>query len=159
MPRLNRPICVLLILSLVFAVAFLATSPVGSDLRVILPTGVKRPVSEEHYGAEAAAGIIPGGGPPQAIVDGKPAEESHRHPLKTMTDNYLVPDIEYDQRGIMTYDPKQHKKHPIELLIERGKRLVTAIDRRVKSITTLEAAVTDYKEAYGMAPPRGFDNW
>ncbi|KLT44771.1 hypothetical protein CC85DRAFT_295510 [Cutaneotrichosporon oleaginosum] len=67
--------------------------------------------------------------------------------------------MDYDERGFLSYDAAKHTKHPVELLIERGKRTVAAIEARLAAVNSLQAAVADYKAAYGMAPPRGFDAW
>jgi hypothetical protein len=44
-------------------------------------------------------------------------------------------------------------------LIERAQELHDEQQMKIASIRTLEDAVEDYSEAYGMEPPRGFDVW
>jgi hypothetical protein len=63
-----------------------------------------------------------------------------------------------DKRGLVTYEPTS-KRHPIELLIENAKIQAQQLQARINSIETLEDAVADYKDAYGMTPPKGFNQW
>lgn len=48
-------------------------------------------------------------------------------------------------------------RHPIELLIEEGKRKAADMAERVGKVKNVSSAVEDYVEAFGMMPPEGFD--
>lgn len=153
MPPYNRYLGLVLTIGIVFALHFLVFNPSAPNLRLILPSGT-RP-SNDH---DVTPGFRPGGGPPQAVSLGsKPT--TTQHPLETLNDDFLSPDIEFDERGIMAYDPELHDKHPVELLVERGKRMAESIEARIAKVDTVAAAVDDYEQAYGMPPPRGFDSW
>ena len=66
----------------------------------------------------------------------------------------------YEQRiGLAKVDPQRLGKHPIRELMERAERQLEAQNAKIASVTSLEDAVEDYKQAFGMDPPRGFDTW
>lgn len=150
MPPLNRYLGLVLIIGIVLVLHFVFFSPSAPDLSVILPSRT-RPKYDP--------GFPPGGRPPQAVSLGPPVPPATHHPIQTLKEDFLSPDIAFDERGYLTYDPEKHGKHPVELLIERGKRMVAAMEERINKISDIQAAVADYKAAYGMAPPRGFDAW
>lgn len=154
MPPLNRYLGLVLIIGIVLTLHFLFFSPSAPDLSLILPAGSRTRPTPNYD-----PGFPPGGGPPQAVSLGQPVPPATHHPMQTLNDDYLSPDIDFDERGFLTYDPEKHKKHPVELLIERGKRMFAAMEERIAKVNTIHAAVEDYKAAYGMAPPRGFDHW
>lgn len=156
MPPYNRYLGLVLTIGIVFALHFLLFNPSAPDLSVILPAGTLP--SKDH---DAPGAFKPGGGPPQAVnLGGKPLPPTTtHHPLQTLNDDFVFPDIDYDERGIMTFDPANHTKHPVELLIERGRRMAAAIEARAAKVNSIAAAVDDYEKAYGMPPPRGFDAW
>ncbi|WWC61152.1 uncharacterized protein I303_103731 [Kwoniella dejecticola CBS 10117] len=65
-----------------------------------------------------------------------------------------------DHRGLTHWDREdKHKLHPIKGLIERGKELAEKQKRKIESIRTIEDAVDDYVDSFGMKPPKGFDYW
>lgn len=61
----------------------------------------------------------------------------------------------------LAYVEQLGSRHPMEELFELGRR--TAAEVQDKSDTVrqggVEAAVKDYKKAFGMDPPEGFDVW
>ncbi|GMK56809.1 hypothetical protein CspeluHIS016_0306490 [Cutaneotrichosporon spelunceum] len=154
MPPLNRYLGLVLILAVIVSLHFLFFSPSAPDLSVILPAG-----SRTRPPPTYRPGFAPGHGPPQAVNLGPPVPPATHHPLQTLNGDLLPNDLEFDERGLFTYDPEKHNEHPVELLIKRAKRMVAAIEERVAKIDSIEAAVADYKAAFGMVPPRGFDAW
>lgn len=50
-------------------------------------------------------------------------------------------------------------RHPIEELIERGKRKAEEVEKSIKAVRSFSRAVEDYKRAFGMDPPEGFHEW
>lgn len=72
-----------------------------------------------------------------------------------------------DDYGLLVVDSSSSSKlgqgklrvHPIEKLLERGRRLARDIEGVKRSIRSVEDAEGDYRSAFGMAPPRGFDEW
>ena len=92
----------------------------------------------------------------QAIATRRNAHSSplsHRHPSLRLPDS-----VKIDSRGLVAYDPRD-QVHPIERLIERGRKLAEAMQMRIDTEDSLPDAVKDYERAYGMKPPRGFDKW
>ena len=49
--------------------------------------------------------------------------------------------------------------HPIKTLIKEAEEKAKAIEKKNKSIKYLRDAVADYETAFGVRPPRGFDEW
>jgi hypothetical protein len=49
--------------------------------------------------------------------------------------------------------------HPIKKLIKEAEEKAKAIEKKNKSIKYLRDAVADYETAFGVRPPRGFDEW
>jgi beta-1,2-xylosyltransferase len=49
--------------------------------------------------------------------------------------------------------------HPITKLIQEAEAKAKAIEKKNKSIKYLRDAVADYETAFGVRPPRGFDEW
>nr|WVH01970.1 glycosyl transferase family 90 protein [Naematelia aurantialba] len=105
--------------------------------------------------------------PPRAA----PPRKSHRrqatsrpkkHGIQNYKDSILHPsnddELQVDERGYTAVAPGQDK-HPIELLIERGKTLAAEMEARIEKVTALEDVVQDYEMGYGMKPPRGFEKW
>jgi hypothetical protein len=65
-----------------------------------------------------------------------------------------------DKRGLTVYDGHAAlDRHPIEALIERGKRLAAAQQAKWDEVESLDDSVDDYTVAFGMAPPKGYDVW
>lgn len=50
-------------------------------------------------------------------------------------------------------------RHPIAQLIEQAEGKASEIRELRESIRTLEDAVANYKETFGLDPPEGFDRW
>lgn len=50
-------------------------------------------------------------------------------------------------------------RHPIDILIAQGKQRAAEVEAKIASIVSLEDAVRDYEQAFGMKPPRGFERW
>jgi beta-1,2-xylosyltransferase len=67
--------------------------------------------------------------------------------------------VEIDSRGYINYVPGKTLAHPLELLVERGKRLAAEQEAKIREVQTLEDAVDEYEREYGMKPPKGFDKW
>lgn len=68
--------------------------------------------------------------------------------------------LTFDTRlGLAEVDEGKMTVHPIRELIERAHMLYEEQQRKIQSIRTLEDAVEDYKRAFKMDPPRGFDTW
>ena len=68
--------------------------------------------------------------------------------------------ITVDRRGLAVYITSiPLEEHPIELLIERGRRQAAAQQARRDEVESLDDSVDDYRAAFGMPPPRGFDAW
>lgn len=49
--------------------------------------------------------------------------------------------------------------HPITMLIEEAKEKKRVMEEKKESVRSLEDAVRDYRESFGMDPPEGFDAW
>lgn len=49
--------------------------------------------------------------------------------------------------------------HPLLELIQRGRDTARQHDQIRESIRSLEDAARDYKTAFGLDPPEGFDQW
>lgn len=68
--------------------------------------------------------------------------------------------VEIDKRGLaVVHTTIPLAKHPIEALIERGKKLAAAQQAKWDEAESLEDSVDDYTTAFGMAPPKGYDSW
>lgn len=63
-----------------------------------------------------------------------------------------------DKKGLMSYSPG-HAGHPVEMLIERAKKLADDMERRIASVKSVNDSAKDYVLSFGMRPPRGFDAW
>ncbi|KIR74135.1 hypothetical protein I310_01732 [Cryptococcus deuterogattii CA1014] len=63
-----------------------------------------------------------------------------------------------DKKGLMSYSPG-HARHPVEMLIEKGKKLAEEMEHRIASVKSVRDSAKDYLLAFGMRPPRGFDAW
>lgn len=63
-----------------------------------------------------------------------------------------------DKKGLMSYSPG-HAGHPVEMLIERAKKLAEDMERRIASVKSVKDSAKDYVLSFGMRPPRGFDAW
>lgn len=63
-----------------------------------------------------------------------------------------------DKKGLMSYSPG-HARHPVEMLIEKGKKLAEEMEHRIASVNSVRDSAKDYLLAFGMRPPRGFDAW
>lgn len=63
-----------------------------------------------------------------------------------------------DRKGLVSYSPG-HAGHPVEMLIERGKKLAEDMERRIASVMSVKDSAKDYVLSFGMRPPRGFDAW
>lgn len=49
--------------------------------------------------------------------------------------------------------------HPIVMLIKRGRAMHEAQEKKRRRVNSLRRALSDYREAFGMDPPEGFDKW
>lgn len=71
--------------------------------------------------------------------------------------------VQVDSRGLLIYSPDEsvakNAKHPIEMLIERGKRLAKAQEAKIAEVESVDDSVDDYTGAFGMSPPKGYDAW
>lgn len=56
-------------------------------------------------------------------------------------------------------DSSTWEAHPLLELIARGREIAAEHQRKRESVDSLERAVEDYEEAFGMAPSEGFDVW
>lgn len=63
-----------------------------------------------------------------------------------------------DEKGLMSYSPG-HAGHPVEMLVERAKKLAEDMERRIASVKSVKDSAKDYLISFGMRPPRGFDAW
>ena len=84
--------------------------------------------------------------------------------LLVFTVDYLqkgeAPGLRYDTAGLAYLDVvSQRGEHPILRLIARGRRLAAELEEKQGRILSLQDAVNDYKEAFGMMPPEGFEGW
>lgn len=72
-----------------------------------------------------------------------------------------VPELNVESQGLDSERKsiKAMKKHPITLLIEQAEEHAREMAELEDSIRTLEDAVRNYKETFGMDPPEGFDVW
>lgn len=50
-------------------------------------------------------------------------------------------------------------EHPITTLIGRAEKMAEVLEDKIKSIRTLDDAVSDYVERWGRQPPAGFEKW
>ncbi|OXG32358.1 hypothetical protein C367_01126 [Cryptococcus neoformans Ze90-1] len=64
-----------------------------------------------------------------------------------------------DEKGLVSYSQDNATGHPIEMLIERGRKLAEEMDSKIASVTSVKDSVMDYVTAFGMRPPRGFEAW
>lgn len=81
------------------------------------------------------------------------------HPLKSPNQDFHYDGVSINEKGLMAFNPALHDRHPVEILLERGRAQAKAIEERIASVKTLEDAVADYEKAWGMKPPKGFDHW
>ncbi len=64
-----------------------------------------------------------------------------------------------DETSESKADTGQWEAHPLLELIARGREIAAEHQRTRESVDSLERAVEDYEEAFGMSPPEGFDVW
>lgn len=68
-----------------------------------------------------------------------------------------------NQRGLLRIPSNMSltelSEHPITTLIHRAEKMAEALEDKINSIKTLDDAVSDYVERWGMQPPAGFDKW
>jgi hypothetical protein len=67
--------------------------------------------------------------------------------------------IFHERVGLAKVDRSHLGMHPVRELMERAERLHAQQQQKIASIASLEDAVEDYREAFGMEPPRGFETW
>ena len=67
--------------------------------------------------------------------------------------------VYHERVGLAKVDRSNLGMHPVRELMERAERLHAQQQEKIASISSLEDAVEDYREAFGMEPPRGFDTW
>lgn len=69
--------------------------------------------------------------------------------------------LRYASQGGLAYleEVKAGGLHPILELIELGKRRHAELANKKSRVKTLEDAVEDYRENFGMMPPEGFERW
>ena len=67
--------------------------------------------------------------------------------------------ISIDERGLTAYVEGKSKKHPIEALIERGRRLAKAQEAQIREVMSLSDSAEEYEKAFGLKPPKGYDAW
>ncbi|WVQ78122.1 hypothetical protein IAT38_000203 [Cryptococcus sp. DSM 104549] len=91
----------------------------------------------------------------------RPASSHADHGLSEPTETQYG--VKVDRKGLMSWDPTTQAegagKHPIKLLIERGAKLAQVIEEKLAGIKSVKDAAEDYRGAFGMRPPRGFDAW
>lgn len=66
--------------------------------------------------------------------------------------------MDIDARGLTAFDASA-RTHPISSLIERGRWQAAAQQARRRAVKSVEDSAADYRDAFGMAPPRGFEAW
>lgn len=64
-----------------------------------------------------------------------------------------------DEKGLVSYSPGHAARHPVEILIERGKTLADETESKIASVKSLKDSAMDYVTAFGMKPPQGFEAW
>jgi hypothetical protein len=70
--------------------------------------------------------------------------------------------IQRDNHGLRSFPLAQEKKlseHPITTVIRDAEKKAEQLEAKIGGIKTFEDAVADYRETFGMDPPRGFRNW
>ncbi|KAK8869838.1 hypothetical protein IAR55_000406 [Kwoniella newhampshirensis] len=71
--------------------------------------------------------------------------------------------IVVDSKGLTSWTPPsglgERGRHPIEMLIERGKKLASEMEAKIAKVTHVKDSVHDYEKRFGMRPPRGFETW
>ena len=129
----RNPLACTCFVSLIITLCVLVTKrgqvTAGSD-RNISGTGW----SSSHDGSSAQHVMTPGQGA------GTPREKPNTHGHLIVSANYT---------GV----------HPIKKLIKEAEEKAKAIEKKNKSIKYLRDAVADYETAFGVRPPRGFDEW
>lgn len=50
-------------------------------------------------------------------------------------------------------------RHPILELIQRARDRANSVRERIRKVRGVHDAAKDYKEAFGMMPPEGFEQW
>jgi hypothetical protein len=129
MHRVNRPLILFLALAVLF-VLHLGFSPSSSQPSY-------RPSSSSRRNTSPAKNTYGSTGPKGVSSDG----------------------VAIDSRGYTNFVPGKTVTHPLELLVERGKRLAAEQEAKIREVQTLEDAVDEYEREYGMKPPKGFDKW
>ena len=72
---------------------------------------------------------------------------------------YTTSSLSPPLNGLVTVLKDGGRTHPILQLIEKGKQRVLEKEKRRLKVRSLRDAVEDYREAFGMDPPEGFDAW
>lgn len=69
--------------------------------------------------------------------------------------------VSIDSRGLTSYGSAESLdgKHPIELLIERGRRLAKEQEAKLREVTSVDVAADEYERTFGLKPPKGFETW
>jgi hypothetical protein len=71
-----------------------------------------------------------------------------------------TPSLRYDPAGLAYLDVISRRgQNPILDLIARGRKLAAKLEVKRGRVLSLQDAVDDYKEAFGMMPPEGFEGW
>lgn len=90
-------------------------------------------------------------------------ENQYRHALSHVANAFPAlrrAGLTFDERlGLASVDQSSMTTHPVRALMDRAERLHEEQQVKIASIKSLEDAVEDYRQAFGMDPPRGFDTW
>jgi beta-1,2-xylosyltransferase len=142
MPRLSKPlIAVIAVFSLILLHSLFTGKITSSTNSRPIPQSFKSNLKDTHS---------------PLLKHTSPFRSSSRH--QTPAHLAALHDLEIDHRGYTAYSPSD-TKHPIERLMERAKKQVKALESRINQVETLDDAVEEYETSYGMAPPKGFEDW
>ncbi len=86
----------------------------------------------------------------------KPDEEEYHLPPSI----HLGTDL--NTHGLWTISPSEIsklKQHPITTLISEARLKASSIEAKIERIQSLEQAITDYEQSFGLPPPLGFEQW
>ena len=146
MPRLNRSVFGL---TAIIILIILHYSLGDSD-----------PVSTTTTHASSSWTSYAGGGKVAAWAGGRGSKSTGSTEGSSIGSGGSSEELEIDKRGLaVVHNTASLAKHPIEALIERGKKLAAAQQAKWDEAESLEDSVDDYTTAFGMAPPKGYDSW
>lgn len=146
MLRLNRPVLALVAVAALIALHFIYHTPQDHASAIASKLGGKA-TQRQNKTVDAP------------LVKSKSKSKSKgRKGLKAkeaISEDGLVIDV----KGLTSYVEGKSEKHPIELLIERGRRLAKLVESKEREIESVTDSADDYEKVFKVKPPKGFDTW